>query len=96
MPNPHTTITPRTDQHHIRDVDLAFTFDNASLLPPLSRAGMPFNHLDTLDHNPAILGKDSYHLAPLITVAPCDDLDKVIFFDVRMATRYCFAPCHDG
>jgi hypothetical protein len=39
-------------------MDFAFTLDDASLLPLLCRTGMPLNHLDTLDHNPAILGQD--------------------------------------
>jgi hypothetical protein len=60
MPNPHATITSRADQHHVGDMNLAFTFDYAGvLLPLLSRTRMPLDHLDTLDQNPTVLGKDA-------------------------------------
>jgi hypothetical protein len=59
VPNPYATITLCTDQHHVRDMDLAFTFDDAGLLPLLGRTSMPLDHLNILDRNPAILGKDA-------------------------------------
>jgi hypothetical protein len=94
MPNAHATVTSCTQQHHIRDVNRAFAFDNPPLLHLLGGAGMPFDHMNALDPQASVLWIYLEHFTLLTPVATGYNPDKVILFDVATDVRYHFTPCH--
>jgi hypothetical protein len=81
--NPHWGITPATDQHYIRDVDLCLLLDNSSPRLVLRRPRMAFDHVDLFHEQAIFTRKHSENFPTFSAIFARDDLNKVVLFDLE-------------
>jgi hypothetical protein len=85
LSHPYRQVTSRTYEHDIRDVYLALTLNNATLLREPTRSHVTLNHVDLLDDDASFIGMHTEDLATLTFIFARNDLDKIILADMPRA-----------
>jgi hypothetical protein len=85
LSHPYRQVTSHTHEHDIRDVYLALTLNNASLLREPTRSHVTLDHVDLLDDDPSFIGMHAEDLAPLTFIFASNDLDEIILADMPRA-----------
>jgi hypothetical protein len=82
-PGPRRLVAAAADRQHVRQRQRPLTLDDPALPQLLRRPLVLLEHVDVLDHHPALVGQHAQHLAALAPLAAGDDADQVASLHVE-------------
>src|SRR5262249_3799113 len=82
-PGPRRLVAAAADGQHVGQRQRSLALDDAALPQLLRRTLVLLQHVDVLDHHPALAGQHAQHLAALAAFPARDDSDQVASLDVQ-------------
>jgi hypothetical protein len=84
--NPGRGITRTAVNFHVGTMDGSLFADNPAFGISLCRPGVALHHVDTLDDQAVLVGKDMQYLGYLAATVAADDVYVVAFFNIHRAS----------